>query len=161
MQPGAEVGAQVLEPVAVMAEAAERVGGGLGRTGGAGLAPVQRAAQVQGKEHREGGVLQAGPALLGQAQCQLLAREAAREARLGGGHPPAPVGAAGQGQQQEDREGNQNQQKPLAEVGNSFAFTVHHLMWNVKSGIIVCFARLIFALCTLHFIFLLSVHRVR
>ena len=160
LQPDAQVGAEVLEPVAVMAEAAERVGGGLGRAGGAGLAPVQGAAEVQGEDHHEGGVVQAGPALLREAQCQLLAREAAhgdavqahvREARLGARHPPAEVGAAREAQEQEDGEGDQDQQKALAEVGDSFAFTVHHLMWNVECEKWNYGVLRTIDLCTLHF----------
>ena len=141
LQPDAQVCAEVFEPVAVMAEAADGVRHRGGGARGAGLAPVQGAAEVQGEDHHEGGVVQPGPALLREARGQLRAREAAnldavqahvREARLGARHAPAEVGAARKAQEQEDGEGDQDQEETLAEVGNSSAFTVHHLMWNVE-----------------------------
>ena len=143
-----------------MAEAADGVRHRSGGARGAGLAPVQGAAEVQGEDHHEGGVVQPGPALLREARGQFRAREAAnldavqahvREARLGARHAPAEVGAARKAQEQEDGEGDQDQQETLAEMGNSSAFTVHHLMWNVECEKWNYGVLRTIDLCTLHF----------
>ena len=135
-QPDLQIGTEVGEPVAVMAETADFVRSLGGRARGSSLVPVQRAGQIQRKHHGQCGAIQARPVLLSQALRQFCPCEASdrnavqahvREARVRVGDAVSPVRAAGQSQKEEDCQSNQDQQQALSEVGALFGFVVSHL----------------------------------